>query len=135
MSFAGRKHRLLCFNFMDYMLNEMRSSSRCYVVHFVTPHISHACHCPSHLPWCGGCHLVYLYLLLFEFNQVFYGRYLKRLSNKTQEALGDMTKVKPPPYLNMKVLKVGFVGCPGSVSRPSHGPSFQRSPPRREKIL
>jgi hypothetical protein len=26
-------------------------------------------------------------------NQVFYGRYLKKLSNKTQEALGDMTKV------------------------------------------
>lgn len=25
--------------------------------------------------------------------QVFYGRYLKKLSNKTQEALGDMTKV------------------------------------------
>lgn len=25
--------------------------------------------------------------------QVFYGRYLKRLSNKTQEALGEMTKV------------------------------------------
>jgi len=27
------------------------------------------------------------------FDQVFYGRYLKRLSNKTQEALGDMSKV------------------------------------------
>ena len=25
--------------------------------------------------------------------QVFYGRYLKKLSNRTQEALGDMTKV------------------------------------------
>jgi ABC-type multidrug transport system fused ATPase/permease subunit len=25
---------------------------------------------------------------------VFYGRYLKRLSNKTQEALGDMNKVR-----------------------------------------
>jgi hypothetical protein len=28
-----------------------------------------------------------------DFDQVFYGRYLKRLSNKTQEALGDMSKV------------------------------------------
>lgn len=28
-----------------------------------------------------------------DFRQVFYGRYLKRLSNKTQEALGEMTKV------------------------------------------
>src|SRR6266576_2404904 len=72
---------------------------------------------------------------LSDFNQVFYGRYLKRLSNKTQEALGDMSKVKPPPYLNMKVLKVGFVGRPGSVSRPSHCTSLQRSPPRREEIF
>jgi len=31
-----------------------------------------------------------------DFVQVFYGRYLKRLSNKTQEALGDMTKVGQP---------------------------------------
>jgi hypothetical protein len=72
---------------------------------------------------------------LSNFNQVFYGRYLKRLSNKTQEALGDMSKVKPPPYLIMKVLKVGFVGRPGSVSRPSHCTSLQRSPPRREEIF
>lgn len=28
--------------------------------------------------------------------QVFYGRYLKRLSNKTQEAMGEMTKVRKP---------------------------------------
>jgi hypothetical protein len=28
--------------------------------------------------------------------QVFYGRYLKRLSNQTQEALGEMTKVSIP---------------------------------------
>ena len=32
-------------------------------------------------------------LLIIPFDQVFYGRYLKKLSNKTQEALGDMTKV------------------------------------------
>lgn len=27
------------------------------------------------------------------FSQVFYGRYLKKLSNRTQEAMGEMTKV------------------------------------------
>jgi hypothetical protein len=69
------------------------------------------------------------------FDQVFYGRYLKRLSNKTQEALGDMSKVKPLPHLNMKVLKVGFVGRPGSFSRPSHCTSLQRSRPRREEVF
>ena len=34
----------------------------------------------------------HLYVLT-TMKQVFYGRYLKKLSNKTQEALGDMTKV------------------------------------------
>jgi len=109
--------------------------SRCYVVHFVAPHISHACHCPSHLPWCSRSHFAHLYSHLSDLNQVFYGRYLKRLSNKTQEALGDMSKVRPPPYLKMEVLKVGFVGRPGSLSRPSHGTSFQRSTPRRKQIF
>ena len=30
--------------------------------------------------------------------QFFYGRYLKKLSNQTQEAIGDMTKVCKSPY-------------------------------------
>jgi hypothetical protein len=29
-------------------------------------------------------------------NQVFYGRYLRKLSNLTQEAVGEMSKVRPP---------------------------------------
>jgi len=43
----------------------------------------------------GFAHLVYV-STYHNFAQVFYGRYLKRLSNKTQEALGDMTKVSKP---------------------------------------
>ena len=39
--------------------------------------------------------VLYIRMYLSDFfSQVFYGRYLKKLSNKTQEALGDMTKVR-----------------------------------------
>lgn len=39
------------------------------------------------------------YLLLINSRwQFFYGRYLKKLSNQTQEAIGDMTKVCKGPY-------------------------------------
>ncbi len=37
--------------------------------------------------------LVRIWCMTYVCIQVFYGRYLKKLSNKTQEALGDMTKV------------------------------------------
>jgi hypothetical protein len=34
--------------------------------------------------------------------QVFYGRYLKKLSNQTQEAMGEMTKVVKPIFLHSR---------------------------------
>jgi hypothetical protein len=49
---------------------------------------------------------------LSNFNQVFYGRYLKRLSNKTQEALGDMSKVKSPPYFEYEGSEGWFCRSP-----------------------
>ena len=36
-----------------------------------------------------------LFLLTLIRSQVFYGRYLKQLSNRTQESIGEMTKVLP----------------------------------------
>jgi hypothetical protein len=74
------------------MLKEIRRSRR-YDVHFFAPHISHACHCPSHLARCSELFVLIYKHTYSDFDQVFYGRYLKRLSNKTQEALGDMSKV------------------------------------------
>ena len=132
MSFAGRKYRLFGFNFMGHMLNELLVGAMLYISSHLT-FLMLAIVPPISLGAVGVI-FAHFYSHLSSFNKVFYGRYLKRLSNKTQEALGDMSKVKPLPYLNMKVLKVGFVGRPRSFSRPSHGTSLQRSPPRREEI-
>jgi hypothetical protein len=68
--------------------------SWCYVL--CIPCFNHAyvgC-CATCVPWCG-MYRIYCIQHLFsnQFSQVFYGRYLKRLSNQTQEALGEMTKV------------------------------------------
>ncbi|KAH9014750.1 P-loop containing nucleoside triphosphate hydrolase protein [Lactarius pseudohatsudake] len=41
-----------------------------------------------------------------DHNQVFYGRYLKKLSNKTQEALGDMTKVAQEALAALRTVQV-----------------------------
>lgn len=46
-------------------------------------------------PCLSGCceHIFTLLRQIFMCLQVFYGRYLKKLSNQTQEAMGEMTKV------------------------------------------
>jgi len=73
---------------------------------------------------------------MLTFDQVFYGRYVKRLSNKTQEALGDMTKVgKIIVVTIIKVFTDSSVGRPGSVSRPSYSTSLQCGSTRREEIF
>jgi len=64
----------------------------------------------------------------------FYGRYLRRLSNKTQEALGEMTKVSRLSVLPIqRLIRCGsvFVRLPKSHCQPS-GPCKRTMPPRRK---
>lgn len=49
--------------------------------------------CSSSLFGCGTRITVEIILCLQFFRQVYYGRYLKKISNRTQEAVGEMTKV------------------------------------------
>ncbi|KAI0276183.1 P-loop containing nucleoside triphosphate hydrolase protein [Russula aff. rugulosa BPL654] len=54
-------------------------------------------------------HLTFLMLAIvppISLGAVFYGRYLKRLSNKTQEALGDMTKVAQEALAALRTVQV-----------------------------
>jgi len=54
-------------------------------------------------------HLTFLMLALVppvSLGAVFYGRYLKKLSNKTQEALGDMTKVAQEALAALRTVQV-----------------------------
>lgn len=50
---------------------------------------------PVSLGAVGYISLIFCSKLIFHHRQVFYGRYLKRLSNRTQESMGEMTKVIP----------------------------------------
>jgi hypothetical protein len=95
MSFAGRMH--LHLGFLKYILTGARLSWR-NALHIIASYSAHACHRPPYLAWCSQHRFCSIYIVCtyrtFFFSQVFYGRYLKKLSNKTQEALGDMTKVR-----------------------------------------
>ncbi|KAH9985450.1 P-loop containing nucleoside triphosphate hydrolase protein [Russula vinacea] len=54
-------------------------------------------------------HLTFLMLAIvppISLGAVFYGRYLKRLSNKTQEALGDMSKVAQEALAALRTVQV-----------------------------
>ncbi|KAH9055376.1 P-loop containing nucleoside triphosphate hydrolase protein [Lactarius vividus] len=54
-------------------------------------------------------HLTFLMLMIVppvSLGAVFYGRYLKKLSNKTQEALGDMTKVAQEALAALRTVQV-----------------------------
>ncbi|KAH8985538.1 P-loop containing nucleoside triphosphate hydrolase protein [Lactarius akahatsu] len=54
-------------------------------------------------------HLTFLMLTIvppISLGAVFYGRYLKKLSNKTQEALGDMTKVAQEALAALRTVQV-----------------------------
>ncbi|KAI0260168.1 P-loop containing nucleoside triphosphate hydrolase protein [Gloeopeniophorella convolvens] len=54
-------------------------------------------------------HLTFLMLAIvppISLGAVFYGRYLKKLSNKTQEALGDMTKVAQESLAALRTVQV-----------------------------
>jgi hypothetical protein len=70
-----------------------------HVPYLVEVDIGHALRCTPSLD--RSCKLTQLTSLLAD-DQVFYGRYLRKLSNLTQEAVGEMSKV------NFQLLIVGF---------------------------
>lgn len=74
------------------LMNECLLSSWCHVL-FV-PHVN-SDDVGNRSPGLPGCceHVFTLLQQIFMCLQVFYGRYLKKLSNQTQEAMGEMTKV------------------------------------------
>ena len=69
-----------------------RSSWR-HVLCFSCPHNTNARTCSPCLVGCCTSPSSFFHPCLTS-TQVFYGRYLKRLSNQTQEALGEMNKVR-----------------------------------------
>ena len=94
MSFAGRTH--ISSNFLGVYADQYVKKSRRNALYLFASHLPHACDRPSHISWCGRYPSRFFSSSIcthHDHNQVFYGRYIKKLSNKTQEALGDMTKV------------------------------------------
>ena len=93
ISFAGRTY--FSSVILGYMLTNLwKKSEQCSTY----LHISHFLCLRLSLPYPSvrlvPAQLFPMYVCAHRgHNQVFYGRYLKKLSNKTQEALGDMTKV------------------------------------------
>jgi hypothetical protein len=71
------------------------SCSRRHVLCIPFTNCCHACYGTTCFIGCGMSHDFHSFKMHFiDLDmQVFYGRYLKRLSNQTQEALGEMTKV------------------------------------------
>lgn len=68
--------------------------------------------------------------------QVFYGRYLKKLSNKTQESMGEMTKVvsfysSTQPSTDLSNI---CPGCLGGFVCSTNRTSLQRQWPRGTKV-
>ena len=65
-----------------------------YVSYFIEVDIGHALCCTSCID--RSCEF-HLFDRVRADNQVFYGRYLRKLSNLTQEAVGEMSKVRSQP--------------------------------------
>jgi len=70
-----------------------------YVSYFIEVDIGHALCCTSCID--RSCEF-HLFDRVRADNQVFYGRYLRKLSNLTQEAVGEMSKVRPPSAENLR---------------------------------
>jgi hypothetical protein len=67
--------------------------------------------------------------------QVFYGRYLKKLSNQTQEAMGELTKVSLSPFPPCFAHGFYYIpGCTRVALCSTDDSSFQCARPRGGKV-
>ena len=114
-------------------LDFTHARSRCNDLYFSATHCSDDGCRSSDFTWSGECSPSKPSVSSHQMRQVFYGRYVRRLTNQTQEAMGEMSKVSLPTTNTH-----GTTTIPGRSRSPlriSHRPSIQRHLDRTIQIL